>query len=250
MFMSVVEELRSCEQVFPELAGARVLITGLTPTAGVDVARAFAEHKARLVVQTPMDGPEITEVGALLAEAASDIKLFTTPVESNEQAVRLAQLSAQSYGGLDVVINIVAVTAREIKGCASLTEVEALVSEKLLPATLITRVAANRMRLTMTEGSILNVLICPAPRSGTEAALIGVIRSTLACLTREEAREWASSAIRINAVGPRGADGDPSSHGVLTSEPDIAQLGLVLASKKGRQLSGYMFDAEGSAYGS
>src|SRR5215471_7995713 len=36
---------------YPELAGKRVLVTGLSSSCGVDVARAFSEHKARLILQ-------------------------------------------------------------------------------------------------------------------------------------------------------------------------------------------------------
>ncbi len=243
MFMSVVE-LKSGGQVFPELAGARVLVTGLTASAGVDVARAFAEHKARLVVQSPEESPEITALGAVLAEQASDIKLYNSPVTSNEDAVRLAQNAAQAFGGLDTVINIISFTSADLAAARSFAEVENLVADKLLPATLITRVAANRMRLTMTEGSILNVVLCPAPADGAQSALIGVIRAALAAMTRGEAKDWAGEAIRINAIGPRS---DATKGAVLSSEPDIAFLGLQLASKKGRQLTGHVFDAEGVA---
>src|SRR5262245_37333010 len=75
MLMSVVER-DSGVVVYPELAGARVLLTGLTTALGVDVARAFADHKARLVVQSPEDTPEMTEVSALLSESAGEIKVF------------------------------------------------------------------------------------------------------------------------------------------------------------------------------
>ena len=50
MLMSVLEGARA-SPAYPELAGKRVLITGITSTSGVDVVRAFAEHRARLVLQ-------------------------------------------------------------------------------------------------------------------------------------------------------------------------------------------------------
>src|SRR6185295_5964021 len=50
MLMSVIEGARSAP-AYPELAGKRVLITGLSSSCGVDIARAFADHKARLILQ-------------------------------------------------------------------------------------------------------------------------------------------------------------------------------------------------------
>lgn len=241
MFMSVVE-LKSGVEAFGDLAGARVLITGLSSDTGVDVARAFAEHKGRLVVQAAVDGPEITEIAALLSETAADLKLFTSRIGDQDGWVRLAQTSAQAFGGLDAVINLITITAADLAGVRSEADVEEFVSRKLLPATLLTRVAANRMRLTFTRGSILNIVTCDEPADAAGLALIGVIRATLATMTRREAQEWAAQEIRINAVGPKGP-GASDRGAVLGSEPDVAFLALHLASKKGRNLTGYVFDA-------
>jgi 3-oxoacyl-[acyl-carrier protein] reductase len=242
MFMSVVE-LKSGVEAFGDLAGARVLITGLTSETGVDVARVFAEHKGRLIVQSPSDGPEITEIAALLSSTATDLRLFTGQIEDQDGWVRLAQTSAQAFGGLDAVVNLISISAADLAGVRSEAQVEELLSRKLLPATLLTRIAANRMRLTLTRGSVLNVVLCEEPRDTTGHALIGVIRATLATMTRREAQEWAQQEIRVNAVGPKGFG--PADRGaVLGSEPDVALLALHLASKKGRNLSGCVFDVE------
>ena len=103
-------------------------------------------------------------------------------------------------------------------------------------------VAANRMRLTLTEGSILNVVAMSGKPSASSAALADIAYATLAAMTRGEAKEWADQGIRINAVGPRTANGSTPASGA-----DIAALALYLASKKGRGLSGTMLDAGGTA---
>ncbi len=247
MLMSVVSHADVAE-IYPELAGARVLVTGLTPAAGVDLARAFADHKARLVLQTPGETPETTELAALLAQTASEIKLFTDPLGSGDAAIAFAKTAAQAFGGLDAAINIVSIQSSDLAGLTTTADIEALVSAKLGPALEMTRVIANRMRLTLGTGLVLNVVVAPAARTGAEAALIGVLRATLAAITRAEAETWASQAIRINAIAPRIAlPGETPSGACLTSEPDIAALALHLASKKGRQLTGHVFDAEGVA---
>ena len=52
--------------------------------------------------------------------------------------------------------------------------------------------------------------------------------------------------IRINAVGPHVIeDVDRSTGALLTNEPDVATLALYLASRKGRSLSGHVFDGDG-----
>jgi NAD(P)-dependent dehydrogenase (short-subunit alcohol dehydrogenase family) len=241
MLMSVVER-QSDVQVYPDLAGARVLITGLLPELGVDVARAFADHKARLVVQSPEDSPAMTEVAAMLSETAAEIKVFNEPFATPDEAVSLVQGVVQDLGGLDSLINIICLEPDGIARDASPSDVEDYVADKLLGAVLATRVAANRMRLTLTEGSILNVVAVPGRPSASSAALTDIAYATLAAMTRGEAKEWADQGIRINAVGPRAANGSTPASGV-----DIAALALYLASKKGRGLSGHMLDAGGTA---
>lgn len=247
MFMSVVAGERGVS-VHPEIAGSRVMITGLTPAMGVDVARAFADHKARLVVQAPEAAPEIDALAVVLSETASNLCLTTGPFADGDAAVRFTQSAAKAAGGLDVVINLVAVSREEMGDARSEEEIEDLVSEKLLSATLITRVAANRMRLTLGSGLVLNVVLMPEPETAAEAAVAGIMRSALAAMTRGEAQQWADQAVRINAIGPRAFPG-MSLGACLTSEPDIAALALHLASKKGRQLSGHVFDAAGVSRG-
>lgn len=247
MLMSVVSPA-DVAAVYPELAGARVLVTGLTPSAGVDLARAFADHKALLVLQTPAETPEVTELVAFLAQSASEIRLYTDPLDNAEAAFTFAKTAAAAFGGLEAVINIVTLERHDFADLANAEDVERFIAAKLRPALEMTRVAANRMRLTLGSGLILNVVTAPSDLSAGEAALAGMVRAALAAMTRTEAEAWASQAIRINAIGPRARlPGDLPSGACLTSEPDLAALALHLASKKGRALTGLVFDAEGVA---
>ncbi|MBL8566114.1 MAG: SDR family oxidoreductase [Hyphomicrobiaceae bacterium] len=244
MFMSVVTHSPGVP-VYAELAGSRVLVTGLSEDVGVDLARAFADHKCRLVLQSAHDTPGMAAVTALVAETASETRAYTQPLADGNEAVRFAQGPAQSFGGLDTAVNLITITPEEMRGRATLEEIEDFVSEKLLAATLMTRVIANRMQLTLTEGLIFNVVVMAPPANDAETALAGILRSTLATITRREAESWAGKAIRVNAVGPRGLL-EPEG-ACLSSGPDIAALALYLASRKGRQLTGHVFDAHGVA---
>lgn len=241
MFMSVVAPVPGVS-VYPELAGARVLLTGVSATAGVDTARAFADHKAALVLQSSEATPEMTELTSHLATTASEIRFFNRPIGSDP--VRFAQSAVQAFGGLDAVVNFITFTRDEVAHFDGLAGLEDLVAEKFSAALHITRVAANRMGLTWTEGSILNVVLMPTPESEREIMLAGYVRTAIAAMTKGEAAELSGRAIRVNAVGPRSHLPGESGGAVLSNGPEIASLALHLASKKGRQLTGHVFDAE------
>lgn len=231
-----------------EFAHARILITGLTATAGIDVARSFAELRARLIVHTAELSPELIELAAVLTQTAGDIRLHTQDISSANSAAAFAQTSAQAYGGLDAAINMAIITRDELSAIASDGDLDALVSDKLGSLAQLTRIVANRMNLILSEGLILNVVKTPHPNDSRESAIAGYVRTALASMTTREARTWGPHGIRINAVGPSVfSEGGQNAGAVLTNEPDIATLALYLASHKGQGLSGHVFDADGLA---
>ena len=224
---------------YPELTGKRILITGLDLQAGVDVARAFAEQGCRIVLHTTARGVEADAVLEMLAQTASELQVYSDPLTETDSTVRFAQTAARTFSGLDAVVNLVQFDASAACDATS-SNLEDTIARQMQHICIITRIAANRMRLTWSEGLILNVMTCSPPRSDAESALTSIARTMLASMTRTEAREWSDQAIRINAVAPNCEVQDASS--CLSSEPDIAALAMFLASPRGRDLSGLVFD--------
>lgn len=245
MYMSVVGQSPESE-ILRELAGARVLLTGLSTGRGVDIARAFADIGARLIVQTLELTPEVTELVALLSQGAAEFKLYTNPIAQADAAVRFTQSAQQAFGGLDAVVNLQAISRHEMRLVREDGDIERLVAAKLAPLTHVTRVAANRMRVILSEGSILNVLAMPSPADAREAAIAGYARTALAAMTRGEASQWADQAVRINAIAPRTLTMS-NAGACLANEPDMAALALYLASRRGKSLSGHIFNSEMNA---
>ena len=188
----------------------------------------------------------MTALVALISQSAMEMKLYTDPIMTAQSATRFAQSAQTAFGGLDAVINLQSISHEEMRPLGSETDIESLVARKLTPLTHITRVCANRMRVILSEGSILNVLAMPQPANAREAAIAGYARTALAAMTRGEAGQWADQAVRINAVGPRTQTGG-STGAALKSEPDIAALALYLASRRGKTLSSHIFDTEMTA---
>jgi 3-oxoacyl-[acyl-carrier protein] reductase len=244
MLMSVIS--RQCEFVaMPEISGARVLITGLTSSSGFDVARGFADHGARLVVQSPEESSEMTELAAVLAENCSDIRLFNDPLQGDEEAQRLIQNAVKDFGGLDCVVNLVTVDAHEVTRLETAGDVEALIAKVLRLPLRLTEIAANRMRLVWIEGTILNVVRVADTGDGRSMMFADMLRSALADLTRSLAQDWAEHGVRINAVAPPSSIAVMGGH-VAASDADLAAIALQMASRKGRSISGHVLDAEGA----
>jgi 3-oxoacyl-[acyl-carrier protein] reductase len=240
MLMSVVEGVRSAA-AYPELAGKRVLVSGLSSRCGVDVARAFADHKARLILQFDEMSEQTQAIAEIAAPAALDIRAFG-PVSPEVQAVaRFARSVMQAFGGVDAVVNLVALAPADVGTATSLEEIERRIARSLLLPCLIAKIAANRMALSYIEGLILNVAMLTPPLTGPARAFACVAKTALTALTRGQAEEWADKAIRFNAITPETAD--PRAQPRLAGEPEVAELALYLASGRGKALSGHVFEA-------
>lgn len=245
MVMGVVESSLAAP-LYPELAGARILITGLEASHGVDIARAFAEHGCRLVLHTPAVDTAIDVLMETLVKDAAEIHLVEGAICDEASAIKCAQSAAGVYGGLDAVINLARLDASGLAADATEKDIENRLAATLGGPLLITRVIANRMQLTWRDGLILNIVTQRTPATSAQAQLGRIANAALAALTKREATKWADSAVRVNAIVPGTDDScTPGSFEPgLASEPEIAALALRLASNKGKSLSGLVFDAD------
>jgi NAD(P)-dependent dehydrogenase (short-subunit alcohol dehydrogenase family) len=245
MLMSAIEE--TCfAPAHPELAGKRVLITGVTSSCGVDIVRAFAEHKARLVLQFAETSESTEVIAEIAAPHALDIKAFGPVACETEAVAQLARSVMQAFGGVDAVINLVPLAPSGLGTPASLDDIERRISQSLLLPCLIAKIAANRMALSYIEGLILNVALLTPPIKGPAQAFATVAKAALTAMTRSQAEEWADRAIRFNAIAPQTLQ-IPAELS-LAGEPEVAELALYLASGRGAALSGQVFEAEPARY--
>ena len=260
MLMSVVENAvlgEKSTRIYPELAGKRILITGVSRKIGVELVTALADHQARLIINYADDCAEMQALSELITPVARDVRVYNDALATADDVARFTRTAAQIYGGLDAVVNFLALPANEIAPSADFDDVERYVSDKLLAPSLISTISANRMALTWSEGIVLNVVVMESGSgqknaSNADIAIAGVIKAALTAMTRKQSQEWAKQGIRINAVTPRVVNNGEAPAGetngeTLSSDTDIAALALYLISKRGAKLTGHIFDAEGAA---
>ena len=238
MLISEIEGLDMAPE-FPELVGKRVLVTGVRGSLGLEIARAFSDARTRLVLQTSGDDRETGALARLATERALDTRLISAPLTDTGEILEFARAAIQSFGGIDAVINLAHVG--EPPAGADDAAIERLVSDALSVACLVTKVALNRMRTTLTEGAILNIVVEEKGASKRAQAIAGIARAALAGLTRCEAQEAAAAGIRINAIAPAASFADRGSR--VSGDPDVATLALHLTSPRAHQLSGLVFEA-------
>jgi len=222
----------------PEIVGRRVLITGAASELGLEVVRLFAEHGARLALHCDDDSRATQARMAVATQDALAVERVNGSVASHHDTLHMARASAQVFGGLDMAVNIAMLPELED---ASQLGVERTVSAALMLPTLVTQVVANRMRTSLTEGMILNVLASRPHASPRQRAAEGFARTALAALTRGEAAAWGPYGIRINAVAPpTGLVRHTDDY--VCGMPDVASLALHMAGDRSSRLSGLVLE--------
>jgi 3-oxoacyl-[acyl-carrier protein] reductase len=240
MLMSVIEGALSAP-AYPDLAGKRVLLTGVRRGCGVDIARAFADHRTRLAVQFAETGPAMDAVAEVVAPAALEMQVYGPVGAGASGAAELARSAVQAFGGLDVVVNLVPLETAHLDPAATAGDVDRLIAAQLELPLLLSKIAANRMSVTWTRGLVLNVATLWGHPGGARLAFAGLAKSTLVHMTRAQAQEWAGRGIRFNAIAPATLPPEPGPS--LSGEADVASLALYLASEHGKALSGCIFEA-------
>jgi NAD(P)-dependent dehydrogenase (short-subunit alcohol dehydrogenase family) len=147
----------------------------------------------------------------------------------------------QAFGGVDAVVNMVPLETAHLDPAATAGDVDRLIAAQLELPLLISRIAANRMSLTWTQGLVLNVATLAGRPGGVRQAFATLARSALQDMTRAQAEEWAARGVRFNAIAPATLPAGPGPG--LSGEADVASLALYLASEQGSALSGCVFEA-------
>ena len=241
MLMSVIEGALSAP-AYPELAGKRVLITGVT-------RRLRRRHRARL--RRAQGSPRPAVRGGQRRPCRRWPRSWPRPRWRPGSMARSGRARERGAASPRPPCRRSAGSMRSSTWCrwrrrgldpaATLADVERLIAAQLMLPLLISQIAANRMSLIWSQGLILNVATLgsaapaapggPSPRSPRRPHRHD----------RAQAEEWAGARHPLQCHGdrrPRRRNPAPP-----LGEPDVASLALYLASARGRALSGCVFEA-------
>lgn len=170
------------------------VITGASGAIGGACARLFLKNGYNVV--GGYFNHEITDVGA--DEAFAAVK---GDISVQADAKRLIDTAAETFGGVDVLINNAAISTHGLFQDVTCEELDRIIGINV-KGTFYTSQTAAQYMLKKHSGSIINIssmwgqtgASCEAAYSMTKAAVIG--------FTKALAKELGPSGIRVNCISP------------------------------------------------
>lgn len=242
-----------------KLDGKSAIVTGAGRNIGEAVAHAFAREGARVAV-VDLDQSLASNVAEAINQQHSGAALaIVADVSSNADVQRIVNEAVERFGGLDVLVNNVAVT--DHKNILDLEEDEWdwVMRVTLKSQFLCAKYAARRMVEQGRGGRIINIASTSGHMGRPEATAYTAAKAAILNLTRSEAVQLAPYGIRVNSVTPNqigtpvGLDYVPESRKVknLVGRPgrpeDIAAAVIFLASDDGDFLTASDMLVDGGA---
>ena len=240
------------------LAGKRAFVTGAGTTPGQDpigigeaIAVLFAVQGARVEV-ADVSAERAAATVAMIKAAGGDAIVTVGDLSAVDDNARCVAEAATAFGGLDTVVNSVALaTGSGSPVDVDLDEWDRVMGVNLHAAVLTVRHAIPHLRVA-GGGSILNISSIAATR-GHGSGAYAASKAALGGLTRDWAYLHGREGIRVNeilighAYAPMGIQGGPDyrarrlAAGLLATEGvawDVAWPAVFLASDESRWITG------------
>ena len=232
--------------LYPDLAGKRVLVTGALEPEGAVLARAFAEHECRLVLQMGLEPSPRSAWAEDLRAVAQGLRVLPGDFRTRDGVDRFADAALRTHGGLDIVINI----ARMPAGLATAADERSLQShlaEGVRALWHLSQRSIEHMRTSGIHGAVINVLAEAKSHGPRGLALHALSKTALEAVTQAEASPAFKDGIRVYGLIESRAPGARSWDDLVATTMDAANAdvletvwssALFLASERGSWMNG------------
>jgi len=247
----------------PSLEGKVALVTGSTSGIGRGIAEHFAALGARVVVHGRSEA-RAREVADRLSRAGRDAAFVVGDLAQVDACRRIVRFTVERFGGVDVLVNNAASTARGYVEDAPVELWDAMMAINLRAPFLCLQEAVRSMK-TRGGGSIVNIGSVNAYIGEPKLGPYSVSKGGLMTLTRNAAATLNRYRIRVNQINVgwtltegeervkreegKGAEWLPAAiatrpFGRLLQPRDVASAAAYFASDDSALVTGSVMDLE------
>jgi NAD(P)-dependent dehydrogenase (short-subunit alcohol dehydrogenase family) len=185
---------------FNEIKGKKVLITGGSKGIGRDIAFAFAELGADIMI-TGRNEQDLAATISELKQVHAQSFYLTTDIQNVQSVYKMVDETVSILGGIDILVNNAGINIA--KPARDVTEEDwDQVLDTNLKGTFFCSQRAGKYMTKQGGGRIINIV--------SQMAFVGYIKRSAYCsskggavqLTKALAVEWAPYNVKVNAVAP------------------------------------------------
>jgi len=184
-----------------DFKGEVVVVTGGSRGLGLEIAHAFGQAGAKVVI-TARREQWLKEAETFLVDQGIAIDAFICDVADAISVEQLVQQALQKNNSIDVLVNNAGLTWGAPAETMSLERWQQVIDANITGTFLMSQ-AIGRHMLERKKGAIVNVASI-AGLGGGQLNTVGYNSSKAAVinLTRALAIEWAARGIRVNCIAP------------------------------------------------
>ena len=199
------------------------IVTGAGRNISEAIAQAFADEGARVAV-VDLDSRAAETVAKAINETYPDHALaVTADVAKCEDVRRLMATVADKWGGIDLLVNNVAITDRKTVLELEEDEWDRVMTVCVKSQFLCSKYAAERMIRAGKGGNIICIASTSGHRGRKDATAYSAAKAATLNLARSLAIQLAPHGIRVNSVTPNRI-GSPVGQAEVPANREVSNL--------------------------
>ncbi len=187
-----------------DLSGRVALITGGSRGLGLQIAKGFGMHGAKLAL-TARKQSELSAVKSELMAMGFDTFVVPSDLSKPESIAPMVDAVMAHFGKIDILVNNAGASWGAPAAEYPLEAWNKIIATNLTGSWLVTQQVGAKSMIPNRSGSIINIASVAGLR-GQQGPMQTIAYNTskggLVNFTRALAAEWASHNIRVNAIAP------------------------------------------------
>ncbi len=183
-----------------DIAGKVVLITGGARGIGREIARVFAEHKAKICI-CDLNEADLQDACKELEGLGGECMYAITNVVDDKQVQELVDKVVDKWGRVDILVNNAGITRDNLLVRMKEEDWDAVLAVNLKGVFLVTRAVAKVM-MKQRSGKIINIASVVGVMGNVGQANYSASKGGVIAFTKTVAKELASRGITVNAIAP------------------------------------------------